>query len=183
MAKSRFVAGKKWKSDLFLNVKPQCRLRVRLIGQPFRVVRIFNNCLRQCAILDTEETGKLLKAKYPKELGDVLVRYDCWCIDRADNKMKILDMPKSVAEIIGSKQASSFQLVSGIHEGCDWEISTNGKTGMDVRYNTVYLEETSLTNKELEMLEKKREGKGGYLNLRMMFNSLTFAEAEMKLIG
>ena len=44
----------------FLRVKPGCRLKVRLIDNPVKVVKLFNN-QRKCAVLDNEETGTRLK--------------------------------------------------------------------------------------------------------------------------
>ena len=89
--------------DGFLRVKPDCKLKVRLIGNPVKVVKIFSDD-RKCASLYNETTGKRLKEKYPDRLSSVAVRYACWCIDRDDKSMKILDMPVSVARTFGSRQ-------------------------------------------------------------------------------
>ena len=40
--------------------------------------------------------------------------------------------------------------VSGSQEGCDWKITTNGKTGKDVRYEAVYIEETIIERNAYE---------------------------------
>ena len=57
----------KYDPDRFLRVKPDCRLNVRLIDKPLRVVRIYSNN-KKCAILDGESTGKMLKEKYSDKL-------------------------------------------------------------------------------------------------------------------
>ena len=79
----------------FLKVKPGCKLFVRLIGQPVRMVKVSSHDRRH-AIIESEDVGQLLREKYPQKLSRVYERYACWCIDRDDNTMKILDMPASV---------------------------------------------------------------------------------------
>ena len=54
--------SKKSSSDGFLKVKPDCKLRIRLIDNPVKVVRIFSKD-RKCAFLNTEEIGRKLKEK------------------------------------------------------------------------------------------------------------------------
>ena len=53
----------KFDSNEFLRIRPQCNLTVRMIGNPVRVVKIFNSH-GKCAVIDSEEKGKKLKAKY-----------------------------------------------------------------------------------------------------------------------
>jgi hypothetical protein len=97
--------------------------------------------------------------------------------------MKILDMPVSVARAIGNREALIGKKVAGENEGCDWSITTNGKQGMDVRYEVVCLEETSLTQTEKGMLKYQRSEKGGYYDLTKIFKSCSFEEAKGKLFG
>ncbi|MHB9070254.1 MAG: hypothetical protein ACYC54_07775 [Sedimentisphaerales bacterium] len=171
---------KKSSSDGFLKVKPDCKLRVRLIDNPVKVVRIFSNN-GKCAFLNNEEVGRRLKEKYTKELSDVSVRYDCWCIDRDDKSMKILDMPPSIARSLGSREALLGKHIAGEVEGCDWSIITNGKKGKDVRYEAVYIEETPLSCSDKQTVEDKKSEQGCHYDLRNIFKSCSFEEAENKL--
>lgn len=82
-------------SDMFLRVKVDCRLKVRLIGKAVKIFKIFVGG-RKCILLNSEDVGRQLKGKYPDMVGNVSVRFACWCIDRNTNTMKILDMPQSV---------------------------------------------------------------------------------------
>lgn len=185
MANNSWVIPKKNKkssSNGFLKVKPDCKLKVRLIDDPVRVFKIFSND-RKCAILDNEDVGKSLKSKYPTKLSSVNVRFACWCIDRVDMSLKILDMPVSVARAFGNRQKFLGKTIAGITEGCDWSITTNGKQGMDARYDVVYLEETPLTCAEREMVEDKKSEKNGHFDLTKIFTSYDFEEAEEKLFG
>ena len=172
--------SKKSSSDGFLKVKPDCKLRVRLIDNPVKVVRIFSKD-RKCAFLNTEEIGRKLKEKYKKEVSDVSVRYACWCINRADKSMKILDMPASVARSLGNREALVGKGIAGEVEGCDWSIITNGKKGKDVRYEAVYIEETPLSCEEKKMVEDKKSEKEGHFDLKKIFKSYSFEEAVNKL--
>ncbi len=164
------------------SIRPDTKLKVRLIEKPVEVVKIFSKN-RKCAVVESEQTGKQLKMKYPRDLSDISVRYACWCIDRADNRMKVLDMPVSIARAFGKRQALIGKAISEFDEGCDWQIMTNGRTGKEVRYDAVYLKESPLTEEEKKMVEDQKEGKDGYYDLRHMFKGLSFEEAEEKLFG
>ncbi len=168
-------------SDELLRVRPECKLNVRLIDQPVKVVRVFSND-KKCIVVDNEHVGQQLRQKYAGKIGNISVRYACWCIDRDTNTMKILDMPKSVAKAFGSRAEIIRREISGIKEGCDWVVGTNGRTGKDVRYNVAYQEETPLTHSEQEMVDDRREDKDGF-DLTKVFKSYGFDEAEEKVMG
>ena len=72
--------------------------------------------------------------------------------------MKILDMPVSVARAFGNREKRLDREIAGIYEGCDWLIDTNGRTGKEVRYEAVYLEDTFLTSSEVELVEDQKKG-------------------------
>jgi hypothetical protein len=171
---------KKYNSNDFLRVKPGCNLKVRLIDNPVRIVKVFTN-ERKCINIDNEEIGRQLKAKYPDVCDNLSVRYACWCIDRENNSLRILDMPMSVAKTFGSRVALVGSKISGV-DGCDWAIVTNGKQGKDVRYETVYLKETPLSEAEKQMVEERKSEKDGNFDLTKTFKSYDFAEAEGKLL-
>jgi hypothetical protein len=117
-----------------LYVKPECNLTVRFVGAPVKVVRAFTTD-GTCITLDNEETGHRLKDKYPNKIGNISVRYACWCFDRHDDRMKILDMPRCVTCEIGKRDTLAGKKISDVEQGCDWKISTNGEKGIDVRVN------------------------------------------------
>lgn len=174
--------NKKSSSDRFLRVKPDCKLTVRLIDDPVRVVKIFSND-RRCAVIDSEDVGRRLREKYPHKLSSVSVRFACWCIDRDDNTLKILDMPASVARAFGNREALAGKKIAGIAEGCDWSVITNGKQGMEVRYDVVYIEESPLSCAERQMVEGHKSEQDGHYDLMKIFKSCSFEEAEEKLFG
>jgi hypothetical protein len=164
--------GKGHDSDVFLRVKPECKLKVRLVGQPVKVIKLWTND-RKCITVDTEAIGKTLKEEHPNLVKDVSIRYACWCIDRNSKSLKILDMPVSVAKACGNREALVGKKISGKEQGCDWSIVTNGKQGKDVRYQAVYIEETPLTQDEINMIEaRKAEEKDKYdLTVRLPSSS------------
>ena len=175
------IAGSKqgYDSDEFLRVRPECNLRVRLIGQPVKVVRVFSNG-KKCVVVDNEHVGQQLKQKYPHIVGNLSVRFASWCIDRDTNTMKILDMPRTVARAFGSRAKILNKEIAGISEGCDWVIGTNGRTGKVVVYHVAYFEETPLTQAERKMVEAKMDDKDGY-DLEKVFKSYPLEEAEVQL--
>ena len=183
MARNSWLAEKennKSSSDRFLRVKPGCKLRIRLIDDPVKVVRIFSND-RKCASLKNEDVGERLKSKYPSKLSSVSVRYACWCIDRDDKKMKILDMPASVARKFGNREALVGKGIAGDFDGCDWAGTTNGTQGKDVRYEAIYIEETPLSCAERQMVDEHKSGEYGNYDLTKIYKSYDFEEAENKL--
>ena len=169
-------------SSTFLKVKPDCQHKVRLVSGAFENIRIFNKD-RKCAYLQSVEIGQKLRAKYPGQLSDVSIRYACWCIDRDTKSLKILDMPVSVARSFGGRQKRLGKNIAEYNEGCDWLITTNGRQGKEVRYETVYLEDTFLTSSEIQLVEDQKTGKYGHYYLNKIFKPLRFEEAETKLIG
>ena len=94
--------------------------------------------------------------------------------------MKILDMPRSVARAFGSRAQVINKEISGIEEGCDWVVGTNGRTGKDVMYNVAYLGETPLTHIERKMVKEKMADKDSY-DLTKVFKSCSLEEAEERL--
>lgn len=172
---------KKYDPEEFLRVKPGCKLKVRLLGRPVKVVKVFSED-RKCIVLDNKEIGTQLKQKYPKKIGNVSIRYACWCIDRDSNTMKILDMPVSVARGFGNRVTLIGKKIAGAEEGCDWAIMTNNKTGKDVRYDAVYLEETPLSEEEKEMVKNRMEHEDSF-DLTKVFVSYSFEEAEGRLLN
>ena len=166
----------------FLKVKPDCKYKVRLVSGAVKVIKVFNNH-RKCAVLENEDIGTKLRQKYPGELGDISTRYACWCIDRESKSMKILDMPKSVAKSFGGRQRRIGRMIAEYNVGCDWMIMTNGRQGKEVRYETVYLEDTFLTKSEIELVEDQKTGRCGHYDLNKIFIPLSFEKAEKKLFG
>ena len=169
-------------SSTFLRVKPDCKYKVRLVSGAVKIFRVFSKD-RKCAFLENEEIGTELRHKYPGELRDITTRYACWCIDRDSKSMKILDMPKSVARTFGNRERSLDRNIAEYNHGCDWMIMTNGRQGIDVRYETVYLEDTFLSNAEIELVEDQKTGKYGHYDLNKIYKPLNFEEAEKKLFN
>jgi len=171
--------NKKYDSDEILRVKPGCNLKVRLISKSMRLVKVFTKN-QKCIIVDNEDTGRQLKEEYPNKIKNVSVRYASWCIDRDSGEMKILDFPQTVARKFSNRIVILGKKISGVEEGCDWTITTNGKKGIEVRYDTVCLEETPLTDEEKEMVKSKMADKDSF-DLTKKFEAYSFEDAKKKL--
>ena len=169
-------------SDDYLRVEPGCDIRIRLIGSPAKMVYVLGyDNIGLC--IDNEDVGRQLEEKYGAYLRVVSVQYLCWCIDRESNSLKILGMPASVAEALSSREALVGRQIASIDEGCDWIIVSNGLTGENIRYETVYLEETPLSQAETDMVNiRVNDGRGIY-DVFAYLNSYSFAEAEEELFG
>ncbi len=166
--------------DGFLRVKPFCQHKVRFLSKPVKVIKIFRKDT-QNAVLENEEDGRLLKSIYRHKLGWLSIRYICWCINRDDGKLVVLDMPVSVAQSISRQYALTKKPISGINDGCDWQILSNGKQGKEARYNTVYLHESPLSEAEKQMIKDKVQSNPGIFDLSKMYTPLSFEQAEQKL--
>ena len=173
--------SKKYDSTEFLRVKPDSKMRVRLLGNPVKVVKVFTHD-RKCIIVDNEETAEKLKEKYSDVISDISVRFSCWCIDRDSQSLKILDMPVTVARGFGNRAEIVGKKISGRQEGCDWAIVPNGKTGKNVRYEVVYVDETPLTEEEVKMLEERKSDEDRHFDLTKIYKSVSFEEAEERLL-
>jgi hypothetical protein len=171
---------KKKRDNGRLYVKPGCNIKVRLVGEPVRIVRIFTQD-DICLPVDSEKTANLLKAKFPEKVKNISVRYACWCFDRHDDRMKVLEMPKSVFSMIDKQTQSGKKKISEQEEGCDFKISTNGKTGMDVRYTVDSEKDTSLTDIEKHMILVQQANKKRPYDLTKLFKSCSYLDAGVKL--
>lgn len=165
---------KEYSDSNFLRIKPGCNLKLRLIGLPIGLFKVFTT-ENKCILLDTKENAYQLKKDYPEKISNVSTRYVCKCINRGDQELKILDMPITVAKAFGSRAENVEKNISARREGCDWAIRTNGKTGKDCRYEVIYVEETPLTDNEYNMVQEKKELKE--FNIEEMFNTNSLDEA------
>lgn len=142
-------------SGLFINVRPDIDKTVRLLGDPVRLMKIFVDN-KQCILINDIKTGEDLQEAHPGRISKIQKRFVCYCIDRDDSKIKILNMPTSLAQKFGNRvEALGTEISKEI--GCDWKISTNGKTGIECRYEATYLFDSELTDAECEgyKLQKK----------------------------
>lgn len=181
------MANQRWQKKYFkktdnglLSVRPGCRLQVRFVGDPVKIVRIFTSD-DKCITVKNEDTACELKEKYPTKIKNISVRYSCWCFDRHDDRLKVLDMPKSVVCAISKYAESRAKKISDAEEGCDWKITTNGERGIDVRYKVSYVEETYLTDRERNIVEDRKLDKKRPYDLTKMYPSCSYLEAEYKL--
>jgi len=171
---------KRKRNDTILYVKPHCNLTVRLVENPVKVVRIFavdDTCIQ----VDNEKTAYKLKEKYPDKVYNISVRYACWCFDRHDNRIKVLDMPQSVFNAIGQQSKLRTKKISDLEEGCDWKITTNGEKGLKVRYTVHYVEESPLSAVERNIVTFQKIDKKSPFDLTKIYTGDSFLDASVKL--
>lgn len=163
-----------------LYVRPGCNVKVRLVDNPIRVVRIFTQD-GLCLPVGNEKIAHQLKAKYPEKVKNISVRYACWCFDRHDDRLKVMEMPQSVFTDIGKQAKTTQKKISDPEEGCDFSISTNGKTGLDVRYTVEPLDETSLTDIEKHKILVQQANQKRPYDLTKLFKTCGYLDAGVKL--
>lgn len=182
------MAKSNWKKQIYgkgnsysekIYVSPGCRLKLRLVGQLVRMVRIYT-LDRQNFIIDSEDTVKKICDKHAGKITNVSVRYISWCIDRLDGKLKIVEMPQYVVSQIGER-AKSGKGISDDDQGCDWRITTNDETGRDVRYKVEFIKESSLTDEEKRMIEFRKNDEKREFDLTKIYAGLSLRQADYEL--
>ena len=171
---------KQKKNNGIVYVKPHCNLTVRLVGDPVQVVRIFA-VDDTCILVDSEKIAYQLKEKYPQQVDNISVRYACWCFDRHDNRLKILDMPQSVYQAIGKQSISRKKSISGLEKGCDFSITTNGENGLRVRYTVNYSKDSPLSAVERNIVALQKIDKKRPFDLTKVYTGNSFLDASVKL--
>jgi len=94
--------------------------------------------------------------------------------------MKILDMPESVIKVFQRRKQITNKEISGVNEGCDWAIMTNGQKGLNVKYDAVYIKESPLTEEEQKIVETERKTREKY-DLIEVCRPCSFNEVEERL--
>ena len=167
-------------SKLILRVKPGCNLKVRPICKLIRVLEIYAG-YGKYLYLENENSGQLLKDKYPDRLGRPSDRYACWVINRKDGSLRILDMPYYVYRPLFDRELSIDKKIYDSQFGGDWNITTNGKKGKGVRYKTVFVEKAPISEDEMNMIRNKKSEQDDYFDLSKIYDICSFEQADAKL--
>jgi len=162
---------------IFLYLKTGNTYRVRLVGGAVVFHRIFHKPAdgkprtaicedpKNCSVLDLH---KELKSQE---------RYAIYVIDRADNKLKIMEGPKTLF-LYFKQRYQSTKVKPGGPQGGDWEIKITG-TGLMTKYTAIYLDPTPFTDDEKAILSDEfRENRD---KLAKMFTPLSDEDIEKKL--
>jgi len=79
-------------------------------------------------------------------------RYAIFVIDRADNKIKVMEGPRSVF-LPMRKRSEITGKMPGSKEGGDWQIEITG-SGLRTEYFVTYIEDNPFSTEEMAMIKK-----------------------------
>jgi len=118
-----------------------------------------------------------VRQKHP-ELDAPSERYVFRVIDRADGKLKILEVPRTVFLSINS-WAQGAKKDPGSSNGGDFQIKIEGKGKFGTKYNTTFIQATPFTNDEKKMIKELFE----QTNVEELFKADSPEDIEKKLFG
>ncbi len=164
----------------FLKLKSGGTYRIRPVFDPVKFFKYFHkheNRLRTaiCARYDVCP----VRDKHP-ELKKPSLRYAAYIIDRADNKVKILEAPQTVFRPIGSSFEGTGKNPGSGPDGSDWLIKVVG-SGLNTTYEVAFAGNTPLTQEEKASIKEALDG--DMKKLQKLYKVDTPDEIEEKLFG
>jgi hypothetical protein len=114
------------------------------------------------------------------ELKKPSMRYAAYVIDRADNKVKILEAPQSVFRPIGSTFEATAKNPGSGKDGSDFQIKVSG-TGLNTTYDVAFAGASPLTAEERAAVKETLDG--DKKKLQKLYKVDTPEEIEKKLFG
>lgn len=136
----------------YLRMKTGNEYRIRPIYFPLKFYKYFHNDaagkLRTAICADPDTCP--VKGRHP-DLKPAGLRYAAYVIDRADDKIKILEAPPSVFRPLGSHMEATGRNPGGTKDGSDWRIKVTGQ-GKKTRYDVTFIDLKPLTDEEKQMI-------------------------------
>ena len=165
----------------FLWLKSGGKYRIRPIHLAVSFFKYFhrdgNGKLRTAICSDPDTCSVLASHPDLKKPGQ---RYAIFVIDRADNKIKVMEGPKTVFVPFRKRFEVTQTSPGGAKDGGDWLIEVAG-SGKKTTYSSTYIEDTPLTKDEREMLkdflEEDKE------KLKKIYKADSVEDIERKLFG
>ncbi len=164
----------------FLRLQSGNSYKIRPIFEPVKFFKYFH---KNAGKLKTAICGKPDSCKVRQdhpELKKPSLRFAAYVIDRADNKVKILEAPQTVFRPIGARLGLTGQNPGGGKDGSDWQITVTG-TGLNTTYAVDYIEQTPLTQEERDLIKEALDGDKE--KLKKLYKIDTPEQIEEKLFG
>ena len=164
----------------FLRLKSGNTFKVRPLLLPVHFWKFFHDKdgKKRNAVV-SEEVIEQMMATHP-ELKKPANRYAIYIIDRADEKVKIMEGPQTVFREFRNRFEATGDKPGGGADGGDWQIKITG-VGLNTNYAITFLNQTPLTDEEKEKI--KEELGGDKDKLQKIFKFCTVEEAEAKLFS
>jgi hypothetical protein len=164
----------------FLKLKTGNTYKIRPILDPVKFFKYFHKegGKLRTAICDKPDVCPV-RDRHP-ELKKPSMRYAAYVIDRADNKIKILEAPQSVFRPIGSTFESTGKNPGSGKDGSDFQVKVTG-VGLNTKYDVAWAGQTPLTQDERDALKEALDG--DMKKLQKLYKVDTPEEIEKKLFG
>jgi hypothetical protein len=177
--KPRNSKGGSYQNDKILKLAAGHTYRVRPVGGPIQFYAYYvanpSDPKRTNRAITADPVNCIIRQKYNVEAK---LRYAVNVIDREDGKLKIMEAPPSVFEVIKQwSKATGFN--PGSKDGADFTIAVNLPAGGEKKrteYTTTPLIQVPFTASEIEMLKKQ-----GLYDLEENFKATPQDEIEAKL--
>jgi hypothetical protein len=164
----------------FLRLQSGNSYKIRPVFEPVKFFKYFH---KNAGKLKTAICGKpdacKVRMDHP-ELKKPSLRFAAYVIDRADNKVKILEAPQSVFRPIGARLGLTGQNPGGGKDGSDWQITVTG-TGLNTTYAVDYIQQTPLNQEERDLIKEALDGDKE--KLKKLYKVDSAEQIEEKLFG
>ena len=143
--------------SIYLRVKSnEPPIHCRLIGNAVKIAKFY--CDKTWVNMTIEDINRLYR-EYPSIFRFApRPTYAVIVIDRADDKVKILEFPTTVFRAIGNRHELTGINPGGESQGEEWKIKSTG-IGKNTTYTSVFMTTTDLTDEELQQVKDFKEDK------------------------
>lgn len=141
----------------YLTLKPNAggknkMYTVRPLGKPFAVNRLWHN--NKCTIIEDPDNNPI-RDKHPEV--QLATRYAFYCIDREDDKIKVVEMPITLYKTLKEWSVQKRKNPSHPEKGADFDINVEGNGKTKRKYSIMLSEYTSLSDDEISLYEEELE--------------------------
>lgn len=173
------LPGTDEKNVQFLWLKSGNTYKIRPIHLPVHFYKYFHKHLGKLRVSICGDPDMCpVRVSHP-ELDKPKERYAIFVLDRADDKIKVMEGPRSVFLPMRKRSEATGKKPGG-KEGGDWQIEITG-SGLRTEYSITYLEDTVFSNEEKEKIKKALGG--DRQRLKKIFEIDSSEEIERKLFG
>lgn len=144
-------------SSIFLRIKSnEPAVHCRLLGNPVKTSKVYHD---KTWINMSLEDAKKLYQQYPSLFRfPPRLTYAVLVIDRADNRVRILEFPTTVFRVLCQRFKVTGNSPGGKSKGEEWKIEATG-TGKNTTYTAVYIDTVPLTDCEIDKVKDFKANK------------------------
>jgi hypothetical protein len=167
-------------SNDYLKLQTGNSYRIRPIFKPVSFFKYFHKKDGKLRTALCKDPSKCSVRDAHPDLKKPSLRYAAYVIDRADNKIKILEAPQSVFRPIGSSVEATGKDPGSGKDGSDWLIKVKG-VGINTTYEVAFAGDSPLSAEERASVKDALDGDMD--KLCKLYKSDTAEQIEEKLFG